>query len=161
MIKVCQVCINCIYIGYFLKNNLFKIIYTSLVPKICHFNTSSQLASHIIKVIANKRWFIASIKLTKYWLYKQTNRQDITAMARSGGNSVPERPMIGTIREKIPKKTSIMITAGMAILVSMTNRYVDNEAEKQKKGNSIIHQGWALILWFNQYTCTWASISWI
>lgn len=48
-------------------------------------------------------------------------------MARSGGNSVPERPMIGTIREKIPKKTSIMITAGMAILVSMTNRYVDNE----------------------------------
>lgn len=48
-------------------------------------------------------------------------------MARSGGNSVPERPMIGTIREKIPKKTSIMITAGMAMLVSMTNRYVDNE----------------------------------
>lgn len=53
-------------------------------------------------------------------------------MARSGGNSVPERPMIGTIREKIPKKTSIMITAGMAILVSMTNRYVDNEAGKWK-----------------------------
>lgn len=24
------------------------------------------IASHIIKVIANKRWFIASIKLTKY-----------------------------------------------------------------------------------------------
>lgn len=76
-------------------------------------------------------------------------------MARSGGNSVPERPMIGTIREKIPKKTSIMITAGMAILVSMTNRYVDNEAGKWKK----IHQDFALILWFHQYT--WASISWI
>lgn len=61
-------------------------------------------------------------------------------MARSGGNSVPERPMIGTIREKIPKKTSIMITAGIAILVSVTNRYVDNEAEKREKGISIIHQ---------------------
>lgn len=57
-------------------------------------------------------------------------------MARSGGNSVPERPMIGTIREKIPKKTSIMITAGMAILVSMTNRYVDNEAGKWEKNPS-------------------------
>lgn len=60
IIKVCQVCINCIYIGYFLKNNLFKIIYMSLVPKICHFNISSQLASHVIKVIANKSWFVAS-----------------------------------------------------------------------------------------------------
>lgn len=44
----------------FFKNNLFKIIYMSLVPKICHFNTSSQLASHVIKVVANKSWFVAS-----------------------------------------------------------------------------------------------------
>lgn len=53
-------------------------------------------------------------------------------MVRFGGNFVFERFMIGIIREKILKKIFIMIIAGMVILVSMINRYVDNEVGKWK-----------------------------
>lgn len=54
-------------------------------------------------------------------------------MVRFGGNFVFERFMIGIIREKILKKIFIMIIAGMVILVSMINRYVDNEVGKWEK----------------------------
>lgn len=54
-------------------------------------------------------------------------------MVRFGGNFVFERFMIGIIREKILKKIFIMIIVGMVILVSMINRYVDNEVGKWKK----------------------------
>ena len=46
----------------------------------------------------------------------------MTAMATSGDSSVPERPMIGIIKENIPKKTSIVTTAGMALLARETTR---------------------------------------
>lgn len=54
-------------------------------------------------------------------------------MVRFGGNFVFERFMIGIIREKILKKIFIMIIVGMVILVSMINRYVDNEVGKWEK----------------------------
>lgn len=54
----------------------------------------------------------------------------MAAMATSGGISVPERPMIGTMRENIPKITSIIRTAGTAMLLRLTNKYDDNEAER-------------------------------
>jgi hypothetical protein len=61
----------------------------------------------------------------------------MTAIATSGGSSVPERPMIGTRRDSIPNIISIIRTAGTAILLRLTNKYDDNEAERRSQSRSI------------------------